>query len=160
MRGWQAAGELMALSLWVAGTWVVGYLVAPVLFAALPERSLAGQVAGILFSRMGLLGLACALVLMASQAVRAGGVRTALRSVYGWSVLLMVAFTVFNLGVAQPQIAALKAAGWPLTVPAGPDLFAVWHGVSALVYLLQSVLGAAALVGWLRLRGADGGGRS
>lgn len=159
MRRWLAAVELVALALWVIGTWVVGYLVTPVLFAALPDRALAGEVAGILFARMGLIGVACAVVLLVAVAVGPGGLRAARRSAYAWSVLLMLVCALFNLGVAQPQIAALKAAGWPRISPDGTDLFAVWHAFSAVAYLLQSVLGVVALLAW-RCRGeARCGGR-
>lgn len=158
--GWRNAAEGLALALWVVGTWVVGYLVAPVLFAVLPERALAGEVAGILFARMGLIGVACAAILVASMASGPGGLRAARRSVYAWAVMFMLLCTVFNLWVAQPQIAALKAAGWPQAAPAGGDLFALWHAVSASVYLLQSLLGLLALVAWARRGGVECRGRA
>lgn len=153
-RMWLSAGELVALALWVVGTWIVGYLVAPVLFATIPERALAGQVAGVLFSRMAAIGIGCAIVLLAMMAYAPRGAVPWRRSVYAWSVLLMLACTIFNLAVAQPQIAALKAAGWPRTTSDGANLFAIWHAVSASVYLLQSLLGLAALLTWGRTRGA------
>lgn len=160
MSRWLAAGELIALALWVVGTWIVGYLVAPTLFATLPDRVLAGEVAGILFARMGWIGLACASMVLVAVVAGSDGLRGARRSVYAWSVLLMLICTAFNLGIAQPQIAALKASGWPKASPDGTDLFAAWHAVSASVYLLQSVLGLLALVAWGR-RGAVGcGGRA
>ena len=159
MKRWLATGELLALALWVVGTWVVGYLVAPVLFAMLPERALAGEVAGVLFARMGAIGVACAALLLFAAAASPGGLRSAHRSAYAWSVVLMLACTLFNLLVAQPQIAALKAAGWPKPAGGGTNLFAVWHAISASVYLLQSLLGLVALIAWSRRASADRGRR-
>ena len=160
MKRWMAAGELLALALWVVGTWVVGYLVAPVLFATIPDRALAGEVAGVLFFRMGWVGMVCAIILLSVMVSSSGGVSALRRSVYAWSVLLMAACTVFNLAVAQPQIAALKAAGWPRQTTGGTDLFAVWHALSASVYLLHSLLGAVALGSWGRHGGAARGARA
>jgi len=44
--------DRLALTIWAGGTWIIGYLVAPTLFAVLPTASLAGQIAGHLFNRM------------------------------------------------------------------------------------------------------------
>ena len=45
------------LALWVGGIWTIGYLVAPVLFTTLPDRSVAALVAGRLFSDSAVVGL-------------------------------------------------------------------------------------------------------
>ncbi len=36
----------VALTLWIGGLWVIGYLVAPTLFYTLSDRALAGSLAG------------------------------------------------------------------------------------------------------------------
>lgn len=150
-RQWPEVGAAIALALWIGGGWVVGYLVAPVLFELVPERALAGEVAGALFARMGYIGLFCAGVLLATEfSFAAGRPRAFWGSRMVWCVLLMLGCTAFNLWVAQPTIAELKAAGWSPQSPAGADRFAVWHGLSAAAYLLQSIVGVVTLAVWVR----------
>ena len=54
----------VALTLWVGSLWTVGGLVAPLLFAQLADRNLAGNIAGILFTGQTWLGVACAAYLL------------------------------------------------------------------------------------------------
>ncbi|MHB8562653.1 MAG: DUF4149 domain-containing protein, partial [Acidiferrobacteraceae bacterium] len=51
--------ERVVLTLWVGGMWSVGYLVAPVLFSMLDSKTVAGNIAGRLFSYLGMAGLVC-----------------------------------------------------------------------------------------------------
>ncbi|MGH8809748.1 MAG: DUF4149 domain-containing protein, partial [Noviherbaspirillum sp.] len=44
-----ARARLLIATLWVGSLWAVGYLVAPTLFATLPDSVLAGTIAGRLF---------------------------------------------------------------------------------------------------------------
>ena len=54
----------MLSTLWVGALWAIGYLVAPILFSRLPDRALAGQIAGWMFSAVGMLGMVCASALI------------------------------------------------------------------------------------------------
>ncbi|HJW02562.1 MAG TPA: DUF4149 domain-containing protein [Azospira sp.] len=133
------------MTLWVGGLWVVGYLVAPVLFASLPTRLLAGEVAGQLFSWMGWIGVGCGVYLLAYRSCQS---REAWRSWPFLALCLMLLLSLAQLFWLQPVIAQIKAElGSALgSLAAGDDRggrFALWHGVSALAYLLQSLLGAA-----------------
>ena len=56
--------EALLLVIWIGGIWTVGYIVAPVLFSTLDDRSAAALVAGKLFSVMGLVGLYCGTLLL------------------------------------------------------------------------------------------------
>lgn len=56
--------DSILLALWVGGIWTIGYVVAPVLFTTLADRSLAALVAGKLFSIMATIGLYSGSVLM------------------------------------------------------------------------------------------------
>jgi len=102
----------VALTLWVGGLWSIGYLVAPALFHSLgSDRQLAGQLAGQLFDLI------------------------------GWVLILL--FAVVGLFGVQPLLAQLKADALPREVMASVlrDRFAAWHGVSSVLYLLQSLFG-------------------
>ena len=80
MRRLSEALYLFAITLWVGGLWAIGYMAAPVLFASLGDRQLAGMVAGKLFALIGWVGLACAAWLLVFLVSRWGGrvVRSAL----------------------------------------------------------------------------------
>ncbi|EXI76640.1 MAG TPA: DUF4149 domain-containing protein [Candidatus Accumulibacter phosphatis] len=132
----------VALTLWVGGLWSIGYLVAPTLFHALgSDRPLAGQLAGRLFELIGWVGLGCAGYLLLFLLVRLRG--AVVRRWDFWLLLLMLLLTVVGLFGVQPLLAQLKADALPREVMASVlrDRFAAWHGVSSILYLLQSLLG-------------------
>lgn len=132
---------LSILTLWVGGLWAIGYLAAPVLFASLGDRQLAGVVAGKLFALIGWIGLGAAAYLMLFLALRWG------RAVFGravwWLVLVMALLSAVSLFGIQPLMVQLKADAWPRDVMETVlrDRFVAWHGVSSILYLVQSLLG-------------------
>lgn len=141
MRKLSEALYLAVLTLWVGGLWAIGYLVAPVLFASLGDRQLAGVVAGKLFALIGWIGLGSAGFLLVFLVVRWG------RAVFGravfWLVLVMVLASAASLFGIQPLMAQLKADALPRDVMESllRDRFVVWHGISSILYLIQSMLG-------------------
>lgn len=141
MRKLAEALYLIVLTAWVGGMWAVGYLVAPVLFADLGNRQLAGMVAGKLFAWIAWIGLGSAAYLMLFLAMRWGGA-VFKRSVF-WLVLIMVVLTAVSLFGIQPLMAQLKAEALPREVMESVlrDRFAAWHGISSILYLVQSMLG-------------------
>ncbi|PKO34601.1 MAG: DUF4149 domain-containing protein [Betaproteobacteria bacterium HGW-Betaproteobacteria-7] len=132
---------LAVLTLWVGGLWAIGYLVAPVLFASLGDRQLAGVVAGKLFALIGWIGLGGAAYLLLFLGARWG------RAVFGravfWLVLAMAVLAASGLFGIQPLMAQLKVDALPRDVMESllRDRFVTWHGVSSILYLLQSMLG-------------------
>lgn len=131
----------IALSLWVGGLWAIGYLAAPVLFATLESRQVAGQVAGRLFELLGWFGLACCAYLLIFLLFR-WGKRALVLGIF-WLLLLMGLLTAASQFGIQPLLAQLKADALPREVMESVlrDRFATWHGVSSILYLVQSVLG-------------------
>ncbi len=146
MRGIADALQSMTASLWVGGLWAIGFIVAPVLFATLPDRALAGLLAGKLFSLMAWTGMACALYLLLYRLLRDG--MGALRQGVLWMVLLMLVLTLAGEFGVQPLLAALKEQALPKQVMESVlrDRFAAWHGVASGLYVIQSVLGAALVI--------------
>jgi hypothetical protein len=131
----------IAITLWVGGLWAIGYIAAPVLFSSLGDRQLAGMVAGKLFLLIGWIGLGSAAYLLLFLLVRQGG--QAFKGAVFWLVLsmgLLVAVSQFGI---QPLMAQLKADALPREVMASVlrDRFAAWHGISSILYLVQSLLG-------------------
>ncbi len=147
MRRFFEALYLVTLTLWVGGLWAIGYLVAPVLFATLADRQLAGMLAGKLFALIGWVGLACAAYLLLFMLIRLG--RSALKRGLFWLLVVMLVLTVFSQFGIHPLLAQLKADALPREVMESVlrDRFATWHGVSSILYLVQSVLGLLLVVG-------------
>ena len=142
-----AAIERILLTLWVGGLWVSGYLVVPTLFAALDDRMLAGELAGRIFTLMSWVGLACGGALLLALLLRERV--QSLRAWRAWALVVMLALVAIGLFMLQPQMQALKAEG---IVPGTPQAvaFGRLHGVSSVLFLINSVLGLVLVGAGLR----------
>ncbi|MDH5778555.1 MAG: DUF4149 domain-containing protein [Gammaproteobacteria bacterium] len=132
--------DRILLTLWIGGMWIIGYVVAPVLFKML-ERQVAGNVAGQLFTIMSYIGLVCAVLLLTSLIYRTGFANWS-----QWRVLVligMLVILVIGQFVLQPMMAELKAAG--LTDATRPQ-FGRLHGISSLLFMINSLAGLALVV--------------
>lgn len=129
------------ITLWVGALWAIGYLAAPTLFHVLSDRALAGRVAGEMFGYVAWIGMAASAYLLVFVALRKNA--GAFKSPVFWLVLLMLLLTVAGYFGVQPIMAQLKADSLPREVmeSAMRDRFAAWHGVSSVIYLVQSLLG-------------------
>jgi len=126
-----AALERILLTLWVGSLWVSGFMVAPLLFASLDDRALAGSIAGELFTLTAWLGLGCGSALLVLGRACAG--RTGWRLRVMVIMLLLVASGQFLLA---PMIAGLRAAGL-----SGSPRFGLLHGIASLLFLVTAALG-------------------
>lgn len=131
----------MVLVLWIGGMWAIGYVVAPVLFSSLGDKQLAGMLAGKLFELMAWIGVASAIYLLVYRIAREGA--GALKTLLFWAVALMLALTLAGHFGIQPIMQGLKDQAMPHAVMQSvfADRFARWHGVSSILYLIQSALG-------------------
>jgi hypothetical protein len=139
-RFWDGlAGVLLVL--WIGGAWATGYIAAPVLFASLGDKQVAGMLAGKLFGVMAWVGIVAAVYLLIYRIARDGG--GALKTLFFWSVMVMLALTLAGHFGIQPIMQGLKDQAMPHAVMQSvfADRFARWHGVSSILYLIQSVLG-------------------
>lgn len=136
----------LSITLWVGGMWMLGYMVVPVLFQMLPDRQLAGMVAGQLFTWLACIGIGCALYLLLYQLWQSG--RNALRHTAFRVTVAMLLLVLVGQFVLQPVLADLKVQALPLDVMRSPlaSQFKTWHAVSAILYLIQSLLGIALVV--------------
>ncbi|MGE5491844.1 MAG: DUF4149 domain-containing protein [Actinomycetota bacterium] len=141
MRNFTESLYYIALAAWMGGMWAIGYVVAPTLFATLGDRQLAGLVAGKLFSLMGWIGLGCGAYLIAFLSARFRA--AVLKRTVFWLALGIVLLTAASQFGIQPLMAQFKAEAWPRDVMETVlrDRFAAWHGISSILYLIQSVLG-------------------
>ena len=132
---------LVTITLWVGGLWVIGYLAAPVLFSSLGDRQLAGMIAGKLFFWVGWIELGSAGYLLLFLVVRQGS--RFFRNSMFWLVLVMALLAAASQFGIQPLMAQLKTDALPREVMESVlrDRFATWHGISSILYLMQSLLG-------------------
>jgi hypothetical protein len=150
-----ARTRLLVATLWAGSLWAVGYLAAPTLFATLSDRVLAGTIAGNLFTNQAWLSIACALVMLvllwATQTSTGGifagpaaNMAAKSRRTLLIIVLAMLACTLVSHFGLQPMMAALRAAAGPGGVmeEAAKNKFGVLHGISSVIYLIQSLLAA------------------
>lgn len=130
-----------AVVLWVGGLWAIGYLAAPTLFYHMDDRMLAGFLAGRMFTWIAFVGMVCGGWLLVHRLMRAGG--GALKQAAFWIVLVMLLLTLAQHFGIQPILQELKDQALPQDVMKSlfKDRFAAWHGVSSVVYLIESVLG-------------------
>ncbi len=133
-----AAVDRIALTLWVGGLWVIGYLVAPTLFTALPDRALAGEVAGRLFSSMSWVGLGSGTLLLLIRLLPAS--RAARGSLI--VIALMLLITLIGQFGLLPAMAELKRLAAGAIQPGHPGYtsFAWLHGISTALFLINSLL--------------------
>jgi hypothetical protein len=138
--------RLLVASLWAGSVWAVSYLAAPSAFAVL-DSTRAGNVVGTMLTREARLAIVLAL-LLAVLAWRSPDLDTRRRRWLAWLIGGMLACSlVVYLGL-QPMMAAIRESAGPAGVRASPQwgTFAALHGVSQLLYLVESVLGAILVV--------------
>ena len=132
---------LISMTIWVGALWAIGYIAAPTLFYHLPDRQLAGSLAGQMFTLVAYIGMACGAYLLLNRVTKFGG--QAFKQGFFWAVLFMSLLTLAgHFGIA-PIIAQLKADALPTDVmhSAFADRFETWHGVASIAYAITGLLG-------------------
>ncbi|HHI94282.1 MAG TPA: DUF4149 domain-containing protein [Gammaproteobacteria bacterium] len=135
---WWAGAERVALTFWVGGLWIAGYVVAPSLFASMEDRQLAGRMAGQIFQLVSYIGLAVGAGLLLSLIIQEGG--RWLRDSRARIVLLMLVLVALGVGVLVPMMHELKLVG---IAPGSEQAaqFARLHGAASILHLINSLLG-------------------
>ena len=141
-----AIGQRILLTLWVGGLWTVGYIAVPMLFYALDDRRLAGELAGRLFGVINGLGLVCGLLLIASVLYHTG--REWRRTWQVWALAAMLTLIGIGEFSLAPLMQALKAANPQGFIQGTSDAsrFGRLHGVSSVLYTVTSLLGLALVI--------------
>ncbi|MGD8575541.1 MAG: DUF4149 domain-containing protein [Thiohalophilus sp.] len=138
-----AIPERIALTLWVGGMWITGYLVAPMLFSVLEDRALAGMLAGRMFTAMSYVGLVCVGLLLVGHFTRSW--HDGWRQWRRWVLLLMLLIILTGEFVLQPMMAELKQAGLNEGSVA-QQRFGMLHGISSTLFLINSLAGLALVI--------------
>jgi hypothetical protein len=142
--------RVLLVTFWVGSLWTVGYLAAPTLFATLPDRALAGSIAGSLFRVQAWVSVGCGLLLLLLFLADRDFAKR--RDCVVLVVLMLVCLSVGYFGL-QPFMAALReaaVANGGVMTDAARARFGVFHGMASVIYLLQSGLGVLLV---LRQRG-------
>ena len=121
------------VTLWAGSLWTVCGIVAPQLFATLPERRLAGEMAARLFHIETWLGVVVAIALIAIFAARK--VFATSKSIL-WVILLMAGAPLASELILGPMMDTARAAN---------DMarFGMLHGVSAVLFFTACLAGVA-----------------
>lgn len=138
--------RLLLVTIWAGSLWTVGYLVAPVLFASLPDRSLAGSIAGMLFRAQAWLSLACGLLLLLLVWLdkSLSPKRTPIILMIAMLACALIGYFVLQPFMAEVRAAAANNGG--VMDEAMRSRFGMLHGVASVIYLLQSVLAIVLVV--------------
>jgi hypothetical protein len=141
MKKFAANLSALAVTTWVGGLLATGYIAVPVLFKTVPDKQLAGLVAGNMFSLMSYVGMACALYLLAYRYSQFG--RLVFKQNIFWIIAVMLALALVVQFGLQPGMAELKAQAYPANVMNSnlAERFKLLHGASSVLYLIQSLLG-------------------
>jgi hypothetical protein len=135
---------ILIAGLWVGSILAVGYLVAPAIFSTLTDRQVAGMVAGSVFKAEAYLSIIICIALM----VLANLLVTRGLSQYKIIRLLLLGMLVCATAasfILIPWLDTLRdqalLEGMPVMLSPSADLFRKLHGVSGVLFLLQSALG-------------------
>jgi hypothetical protein len=128
----------IALTFWIGGLWVVGALVAPLLFRHM-DTAAAGAMAGHIFTAMAWVGIVCGLYLLL-HTLLSGGL-SGLKASSFWLVAVMLLLTAINYFAIHPWITQLKQQAGHMVEGLFGGGFATAHAISSLLYLLECVLG-------------------
>jgi len=131
--------EKILLTIWIGGMWAVGYIVAPVLFQML-DKSVAGNVAGQLFTILSYIGIFSAVALIINLLMQQGFAKNHWQL---WVLLAMLSLILIAEFVLQPMMAELKAQG--VTVDNKAE-FGRLHGIASVLFLMNSLAGLALVV--------------
>ena len=138
--------RLLVAALWAGSLWTIGYVVAPTLFLSLHDNVQAGMIVGFMLRTEAWLAIACAVILYGL--VRFSAIEPARKRTLGLLIVGMLACALVIYVGLQPVMANLKEAAGAAGLKGTPEgrQFGILHGVSQLVYLVESVLAGVLLV--------------
>ena len=136
----------LAVTAWVGGLWAIGYIAVSILFRAQPDKQLAGMLSGQMLAMMGYIGIVCGAYLLLYRLTLSG--KAAVRERAFWLVAAMLVITLLLQFGIYPLMADIKlqAQSPDVMQSALAPSFRMWHGISSVLYLVESLLGAALVI--------------
>ena len=142
--------QRLLLSVGVGGMLVLAYVAVPVVFQQLPDRLLAGKLAGEILVYSNYLSLLCfsLLIPLASWSTFQKNNIVFWDKMYLVLLLCVFGLIVINQFIIFPNMRELKDLVAPLDVMLSPKRaeFVWWHGISSVLYLTHSLLGIGVLI--------------
>lgn len=139
--------RLLIATLWVGSLWTIGYLAAPTLFATLSDKTLAGTIAGSLFRTGAWLSVFCSAMLLILLSFDSNDIDRKQRKTCQRLIVVMLVCTLVGYFGLHPFMAGLReAAGSNGMTPDARMQFGILHGISSVIYLIQSLLGMALIL--------------
>lgn len=134
---------VMAVGLWLGAILAVGYLAAPVVFTNLPDRQLAGLIAGEMFSVTTAITLVVGVILLGFSNWLVNRGYDSYRPIR-WFVLVILLMAIGGSLMQMwlidlKRLASIEGVSVMQSSYATP--FARLHGVSSILFLLESVVG-------------------
>lgn len=136
----------LAITAWVGALWSIGYVAVPILFRAQPDKHLAGMLSGQMLTMVSYIGIVCGIYLLLWRLALSG--KTAVREGVFWLAAAMFFITLLLQYGIYPLMADIKLQAGTLDVMQSPmaSRFSMWHGISSILYLLQSLCGVALVI--------------
>lgn len=136
----------LAITAWVGGLWAIGYIAVSILFRAQPDKQLAGMLSGQMLGVIGYIGIVCGTYLLLYRLAISG--KAAVREWVFWLVAAMLAITLLLQFGIYPLMAEIKlqAQSPDVMKSALAPRFKMWHGISSILYLVESLFGAALVI--------------
>jgi len=136
----------LAITAWVGGLWAIGYIAVSVLFRAQPDKQLAGMLSGQMLTVVSYIGIVCGAYLLLYLLAISG--KTAVREWVFWLVTAMLAITLLLQFGIYPLMADIKlqAQSPDVMQSALASRFKMWHGISSVLYLLESLFGVPLII--------------
>ncbi len=141
LKKWGLALALPVAAFWAGSLWSIGFLAVPVLFGNLPDKILAGMLAGKMFTLVSYVGIGSACYLLICQ------MAVSRKAVFRQPSFLIVSFmlllTLVGEFILQPEMAALKTQALPADVMHSPfsARFGLLHQIATGLYLTECLLG-------------------
>lgn len=136
----------LSITAWVGALWAIGYVAVSILFRAQPDKQLAGMLSGQMLTAVSYIGIVCGAYLLLYRIALSG--KAAVREGVFWLVAAMLALTLLQQFGIYPLMAdiRLQAGVADVMQSALAPQFGMWHGISSILYLLQSLFGAALVI--------------
>lgn len=135
---------ILIAGLWVGSLLAVGYLVAPAIFSTMTDRQAAGMVAGSIFKLEAYLSLIVCIGLMVLANLLVNRGLNQFRLIR-WLLLAMLLCSISAAFIFIPWMNTLRdnalVQGMPVMLSPSATLFGRLHGVSSILFMLQSLLG-------------------
>ena len=139
----------MLATVWAGSLWAIGYIVAPILFSTVGDKALAGTIAGNLFQAEAWLSLVCGLLLifLCNSTVYKLSIkehRFVLLLIIGMLTCTLTGYFALHPYLLDLRVLMHGAVGADLI--AVKSKFGLLHGLSSVIYLLESLLAVALIL--------------